>query len=66
MFITGYAIWRLRRRIQRKPDTDPPHMLIDSIRHSVFCTGPKLRVVENPALRDTAVRKLAAQEAARP
>jgi N-acetylglucosaminyl-diphospho-decaprenol L-rhamnosyltransferase len=50
-FITGYAIWRLRRRLQHKPDTDPPYMLIDSIRHSVFCTGPKLKVVENPAMR---------------
>jgi N-acetylglucosaminyl-diphospho-decaprenol L-rhamnosyltransferase len=65
-FIIGYAIWRLRRRIQRKPDTDPSHMLIDSIRHSVLCTGPQLRVVENPALRDAAVRKPAAQEAAQP
>src|SRR5262249_18399115 len=35
-FITGYALWRVRRRIQRKPDTDPPGMLIDSIRHSIF------------------------------
>ena len=31
-------------------DTDPPYMLIDSIRHSVFCTGLKVRAVENPAL----------------
>jgi N-acetylglucosaminyl-diphospho-decaprenol L-rhamnosyltransferase len=53
-FITGYAIWRLRRRLQGKPDTDPPHILIDSIRHSIFCTGPRLRVVENPALREAA------------
>jgi len=53
-FITGYAIWRLRRRLQRKPDTDPPHMLLDSIRHSVFCAGPKVRVVENPAMRERA------------
>jgi hypothetical protein len=50
-FISGYAIWRLRRRLQRKPDIDPPYMLIDSIRHSVFCAGPKVKVVENPALR---------------
>ena len=35
----GFATWRLRRRLQRKPDTDPPHMLIDSIRHSVFFAG---------------------------
>jgi N-acetylglucosaminyl-diphospho-decaprenol L-rhamnosyltransferase len=55
-FISGYAIWRLRRRLQRKPDTDPPHMLIDSIRHSVFCAGPKVRVVENPALREAAAQ----------
>ena len=29
-------------------------MLIDSIRHSVFCAGPKVKVVENPALRQAA------------
>jgi N-acetylglucosaminyl-diphospho-decaprenol L-rhamnosyltransferase len=50
-FITGYANWRLRRWLQRKADTDPPHMLIDSIRHSVFCAGPKVKAVENPAMR---------------
>jgi GT2 family glycosyltransferase len=50
-FISGYALWRVRRWLQRKPDTDPPHMLIDSIRHSVFCTGTQVRVVENPAMR---------------
>ncbi len=54
-FISGYAIWRLRRQIQRKPDNDPPYMLIDSIRHSIFLTGPKVKVVENPALREAAV-----------
>jgi GT2 family glycosyltransferase len=52
-FLTGFAIWRLRRRIQRKPDTDPQHMLIDSFRNSVFLTGFKVREVENPALRGT-------------
>jgi GT2 family glycosyltransferase len=51
-FIMGFALWRLRRRIQRKPDPDPPHMLLDSIRSSVFFTGFKLRAVENPALRE--------------
>ncbi|MGO9599612.1 MAG: glycosyltransferase family 2 protein [Isosphaeraceae bacterium] len=50
-FIFGYAIWRLRRWIQRKADTDPPHMLLDSIRHSVFFTGFRLRDVENPEVR---------------
>jgi GT2 family glycosyltransferase len=53
-FISGYALWRVRRWLQRKPDTDPPHMLFDSIRHSVFCTGLKVNVVENPALREAA------------
>jgi N-acetylglucosaminyl-diphospho-decaprenol L-rhamnosyltransferase len=48
-FVAGHASWRLRRRIQRKPDTDPPHLLFDSIRHSVFCTGFALRDVRNPA-----------------
>jgi GT2 family glycosyltransferase len=55
-FILGYAAWRLRRWIQRKPDSEPSHMLIDSIRHSVFCAGPKVPVVENPALRESVVR----------
>jgi N-acetylglucosaminyl-diphospho-decaprenol L-rhamnosyltransferase len=53
-FILGYAAWRLRRRIQRKPDADPPNMLMDSIRHSVFCTGFKVRWVENPAMPNAA------------
>jgi hypothetical protein len=52
--ILGFAAWRLRRLIQRKPDLDPPHKLMDSIRHSVFCTGFKLREVENPALQQAA------------
>jgi hypothetical protein len=62
-FILGFAAWRLRRRIQRKPDTDPPYVLIDSIRQSVFCAGPKVPVVENPALREGAARQ--AETAAR-
>lgn len=56
-FILGYACWRLRRRIQRKPDVDPPHMLGDSIRQSVFRTGFAVPVVENPALRDAATAR---------
>ena len=50
-FILGYALWRLRRWLQRKPDTDPPAVLLDSIRHSVFCTGFAVREVPNPELR---------------
>ncbi len=55
-FIAGYAIWRLRRMVQRKPDTDPPYVLIDSVRYSVFCAGPKVKIVENPALRELALQ----------
>jgi GT2 family glycosyltransferase len=55
-FIAGFAIWRVRRWLQRKPDPDPPYMLIDSIRHSVFCTGFKVKTVENPALAGLAAQ----------
>ena len=67
-FLAGFAAWRLRRRIQGKPDTDPPHMLWDSFRHSVFCTGFKVKPVPNPALRDTATANgpLPAQESVLP
>ena len=51
-FIFGHAICKLRLLLQRLPDDSPPHTMTDSIRHSVFCNGPKLRVVENPAMRD--------------
>lgn len=50
-YIAGCASYRLRRRIQRKPDTDPPHLLADSIRQSVFRAGFRVREVRNPALR---------------
>jgi len=52
-FLIGFTIWRLRRLIQRMPDTDPPYMLTDAFRNSVFVTGFRLRSVENPALRGT-------------
>jgi GT2 family glycosyltransferase len=51
-FLSGCAAWRVRRRIQRKPETDPEHMLIDSLRNSVFMTGFKVREVPNPALAE--------------
>lgn len=52
-FLTGFALWRLRRRIQGRPDRDPPQMLGDSFRNSVFCTGFRVREVENPAMRES-------------
>lgn len=47
-FILGCAAWRLRRRLQRKPDTDPPHLLADAIRHSVFRAGFAIEPVPRP------------------
>ena len=44
-WITGFALWRVRRWLQRKPDRDPPHLLWDSVRHSVFVTGFRRRPV---------------------
>lgn len=32
----GFALWRVRRRLQRKPDADPPGLLADFVRHSVL------------------------------
>jgi hypothetical protein len=49
-FLTGFALWRLRRWITRKPDSDPEHMLSDAIRNSVFLTGFRVTEVENPAM----------------
>jgi GT2 family glycosyltransferase len=54
-FLLGFATWRVRRLLQGKPDTDPPRMLSDSIRHSIFWAGLKVPVVENPALREAAM-----------
>lgn len=49
-FLVGCATWRFRRMLQRKPDNDPPRLLWDSFRHSVFCTGFTVSQVPNPAL----------------
>ncbi len=40
--ISGYALWRVRRRIQAKPDLDPPHFLQDLLANSVFLRGASL------------------------
>jgi GT2 family glycosyltransferase len=49
-FLGGFAAWRLRCTLQRKPDWGPKSFLADSFRHSVFRTGFELREVENPAM----------------
>ena len=35
-FLLGHSVWRLRRAVQRKEDTDPPRLLLDSVAHSVL------------------------------
>lgn len=47
-FIGGFAAWRVRRRLQGKPDVDPPHMLADAFHHSVFRAGFALNEVRRP------------------
>lgn len=49
-FLTGCALRKLRQRLQGRPDPDPPQLLGDSFRHSVFRAGFRVREVENPAL----------------
>lgn len=35
-WLSGYSLWRVRRVLQQKPDTDPPKMFQDTFRNSVF------------------------------
>ena len=39
VWLLGYATWSVRRLIQRKPDTDPPGLFLDSLRNSVIFKG---------------------------
>ncbi|HEX9295319.1 MAG TPA: glycosyltransferase family 2 protein [Polyangiaceae bacterium] len=34
LFALGFSLWRVRRRLQRKADEDPPELLYDFLRHS--------------------------------
>jgi N-acetylglucosaminyl-diphospho-decaprenol L-rhamnosyltransferase len=53
-FIAGFAASRVYRHVVRRPDGDPPHMLADFVRNSVFMAGFKVEEVENPALAEAA------------
>jgi len=46
VFIVSFALWRLRRMLQGKPDNDPPFMLYDYISHSVIFNGFKMPIVK--------------------
>jgi GT2 family glycosyltransferase len=38
LWICAFSTYRVRRRLQRKPDTDPPHMLADFLRFRMHPT----------------------------
>jgi GT2 family glycosyltransferase len=38
-YAVAFAFWRVRRAVQRKPDTDPPKFLTDFLRHSSWARG---------------------------
>lgn len=50
--IMGLCVWKLRLALSNKPNPDPPHLLTDLIRHSVFRTGFRIRPVENPEFHE--------------
>jgi GT2 family glycosyltransferase len=35
LFALGFSLWRVRRKLQNKPDEDPPSLLADFVRHSL-------------------------------
>lgn len=39
VWLVSFSLWRCRRAIQHKPDQDPPQLLQDFIRNSVFLKG---------------------------
>lgn len=39
LWAAGFLLWRLRRRLQRKPDPDPPGLFGDLLRHSALWRG---------------------------
>lgn len=47
-FGVGYGLFRIRRRIQRKPDHDPPHHLADFVRYNLIQTPQSDRLPEAP------------------
>jgi GT2 family glycosyltransferase len=37
--LLGFGLWRIRRRLERRPDLDPPRFLGDLLRQSVLARG---------------------------
>jgi hypothetical protein len=51
--IMGLCLWKLRLIVGNRSNPDPPHLLTDLVRHSVFRTGYRIRPVVNPALAES-------------
>jgi N-acetylglucosaminyl-diphospho-decaprenol L-rhamnosyltransferase len=49
VWLKSFMLWRLRRVIQRKPDTDPPHLLGDFFRNSTIMAGLRKSPQSTPA-----------------
>jgi len=59
-FIVGFSMWRFRRSLQGKLDSDPPKMLPDFIQNSVFMNGfnlPNVRVTNKEQFNNQTVKK---------
>jgi GT2 family glycosyltransferase/glycosyltransferase involved in cell wall biosynthesis len=55
-FIASFALWRLRRMLQGKPDNDPPFMLIDFMNNSVFLKGFRMPIVQGSTIQQTEIK----------
>ena len=42
VWASSFALWRLRRSVQRKPDTDPPYLLTDFVMNSALLKGGQI------------------------
>jgi len=40
VWVAGFAAWQVRRRLRGLPDSDPPHLLRDFVRHNFLARRP--------------------------
>lgn len=51
-WLVSFILWRIRRKIQNKPDCDPPYFVADSWRNSVFVRGISLDTPDAETAKD--------------